>query len=135
MATVSYYVQQLYATNAGTHVLPLTMQKKAVANQTGQGGLFASAAYDKNADEVIIKIANTSRQPQAVTFNLAGISGDRTAQTMTLSHNNMDDENSIARPELITPVKGTVSVTAAAKQSVLNDQLPPMSFRIYRIKK
>ena len=133
--SVSYYVQQLYATNAGTNVLPLTMQKKAVANQDGQGGLFASAAYDSNTGEVIIKIANTSRQPQAVSFNLAGISGDRTAETLTLSHNGMDDENSIARPELITPAKGTVPVTAAAKHSVLNDNLPAMSFRIYRVKK
>ena len=41
--TVSYYVQQLYATNKGTHVLSLTMDKRPVANQDGQNGLFASS--------------------------------------------------------------------------------------------
>ena len=34
--TCSYYVQQLYAHNKGTHVLPLTMDKKAVSGQEGQ---------------------------------------------------------------------------------------------------
>ena len=59
--TVSYYVQQMYATNTGTHVLPLTMNKRPVANLEGQNGLFASAAFDKNTGEVIVKVANTSR--------------------------------------------------------------------------
>ena len=59
--TVSYYVQQLYATNKGTHVLQLTMDKRPVANQEGQNGLFASAAFDKDAGEVIVKVANTSK--------------------------------------------------------------------------
>jgi hypothetical protein len=47
----------------------------------------------------------------------------------------MDDENSIQRPEFITPKQGTIAVEADKKQSVVNDQLPPMSFRIYRIAK
>lgn len=133
--TVSYYVQQMYATNAGTNVLQLTMDKKPVANQDGQDGLFASAAFDSKTGEVIIKVANTSRQPQAVSFNLTGVKGDRTAQTLTLCHDGMDDENSICKPELITPQPGTAQVSNGKKQSVLNDQLPAMSFRIYRFKK
>ena len=47
----------------------------------------------------------------------------------------MDDENSIQRPELITPQQGSVTVEGDKKQAVVNDQLPAMSFRIYRIKK
>ena len=130
--TVSYYVQQMYSTNAGTNVLSLTMDKKPVANQAGQNGLFASAAYDSKTGEVIIKIANTSKQKQPVTFNLSGIKGERTAKTLTLYHDGMDDENSICKPELITPKTGTAQVTAGSKSSALNDELPPMSFRIYR---
>lgn len=130
--TVSYYVQQLYATNAGTHVLSLTMNKKPVANQDGQNGLFASAAFDSKTGEVIIKVANTSRQQQAIQLNLSHVKGDRTAQTLTLCHDGMDDENSIQKPELITPQKGTAQVVGGKKQAVLSDQLPPMSFRIYR---
>ena len=139
--TVSYYVQQLYATNAGTNVLPLTMpatgkkQPQPVANLDGQNGLFASAAYDANANEVIVKVANTSKTAQPVQLNLTGITTSGIAQTLSLYHQGMDDENSIQRPELITPQQGTVAVTADKKQAVISDQLPAMSFRIYRIKK
>ncbi len=141
--TVSYYVQQLYATNRGTHVLPLTMKSGKgkhtkvlpVANQEGQNGLFASATYDKTTNEIVIKVANTSRTEQPVTFNLNGMKNGGTAQTMTLSHHDMDDENSIRQPELITPKQGTILVAARKKQAVLTDNLPPMSFRIYRVKK
>ena len=133
--TVSYYVQQLYATNAGTNVLSLTMDKKPVANQPGQNGLFASAAFDSKTGEVIIKVANTSKQPQAIQLNLSDVKGDRTAQTWTLCHDGMDDENSICKPELITPQKGSAQVAGGKKQATLSDQLPAMSFRIYRIKK
>ena len=141
--TVSYYVQQMYATNKGTHVLSLTTQKQEgkkrvavpVANQEGQNGLFASAAFDKDANEVIVKVVNTSKTVQPITLNLKDLTGATTAQTLTLSHKGMDDENSIQHPELITPKKGSVTVQADKKQSVINDQLPAMTFRIYRIKK
>ena len=133
--TVSYYVQQMYATNAGTHVLSLTMDKKPVANQTGQNGLFASAAYDSKTDEVIIKIANTAKVQQPVSFILTGMNGTRTAQTLTLYHDGMDDENTICKPALITPQKGTVQVDKGKGSSLLLDDMSPMSFRIYRIKK
>ena len=141
--TVSYYVQQMYATNKGTHVLSLTTRKQQgkksvavpVANQEGQNGLFASAAFDKDANEVIVKVANTSKTVQPITLNLKDLTGASTARTLTLSHQGMDDENSIERPELITPQPGSVAVESDKKQSVINDQLPAMSFRIYRIKK
>lgn len=133
--TVSYYVQQMYSTNAGTNVLSLTMDKKPVANQAEQNGLFASAAYDSKTDEVIIKIANTTKVSQPVSFNLTGMKGTRTAQTLTLSHNGMDDENTISQPALITPQKGTIQVDEGKGSSLLLDDLPPMSFRIYRIRK
>ena len=125
----------MYSTNAGTNVLSLTMDKKPVANQAGQNGLFASAAYDSKTDEVIIKIANTSKTSQPVSFNLTGMKGTRTAQTLTLFHNGMDDENTICKPELITPQKGTTQVDEGKGSSLLLDDLPPMSFRIYRIRK
>ena len=133
--TVSYYVQQMYATNAGTNVLSLTMQKKPVANQEGQNGLFASAAFDQATKEVIIKVANTSRTEQPIQLNLNNLTGATSATTLTLSHSGMDDENSIQRPEFITPKAGTVACTSDKKQTVITDQLPPMSFRIYRVKK
>ena len=75
--TCSYYVQQLYSHNKGKHVLPLTMDKKAVSGQEGQDGLFASAVWDKDEKACIVKIANTSdkAQPISVKPNLAAENG------------------------------------------------------------
>jgi alpha-L-arabinofuranosidase len=134
--SVSYYVQQMYAMNKGTNVLSLTMDKQPVAGQPGQDGLFASSVFDKTTGEIIIKVINTSKQAQPITLNLQGIKGERTAETLTLSHNgSMDDENTLDQPEKIKPVEGSVQCTSDKKQTVLNDQLPAMSFRLYKIKK
>ncbi len=141
--TVSYYVQQMYATNAGTNVLRMTMDtpkdgktvKMPAANQEGQNGLFATSAFDQAAGEVIIKIVNTSRQAQPVNVTLRFMKGERDVKTLTLSHNGMDDENSISKPEFITPKAGTMKCANGAKFTELVDDVPPMSFRIYRIKK
>ncbi|MBP5338254.1 MAG: carbohydrate binding domain-containing protein [Prevotella sp.] len=134
--SVSYYVQQMFAMNRGTNVLQLTMNGKPVAGQEGQDGLFASGVFDKDADEIVVKVVNTSKQPQPVTLNLVGIKGDRTATTLTLSHNgSMDDENTLDQPEKITPKSGSAKVEAGKKAATLTDQLPPMTFRLYRIKK
>ena len=131
--TVSYYVQQMYSTHKGTHVLPLTMGGKPVAGQEGQNGLFASAVTDKNTGEVIVKVINTSKQEQPIQLNLQGLKGVPQASTLTLSHSGMDEENTLDQPEKIVPVKGTATCEAGKKGAVLTDRLPAMSFRIYVI--
>ena len=133
--SVSYYVQQLFATNKGTNVLQLTMDKKPVAGQEGQDGLFASSVFDKQTGEVIIKVVNTSKQKQPVTINLTGLKGERTANTITLCHDSMDDENTLDQPEKIIPQNGTLKLEAGKKSTVINDELPATSFRIYKVRK
>ena len=133
--SVSYYVQQLFATNKGTNVLQLTMDKKPVAGQEGQDGLFASSVFDKQTGEVIIKVVNTSKQKQPVTINLTGLKGERTANTITLCHDGMDDENTLDQPEKIIPQNGTLKLEAGKKSTVINDELPATSFRIYKVRK
>ena len=133
--TVSYYVQQMYATNKGTNVLKMTMDNKPVAGQEGQNGLFASAVVDKAQNIVIVKVINTSKEKQSVSINLLGLKGAAQAETITLTHNEMDAENTLDEPEKITPKTGAVSCEAGKKNSILNDELPAMSFRIYKIKK
>ena len=133
--SVSYYVQQMFAMNKGTNVLSLTMNKKPVAGQPGQDGLFASSVFDKTTNEVIVKVVNTSKQAQDITLNLQGIKASK-AETITLNHNgSMDDENTLDQPEKITPKQGTISLTEGKQQSVITDNVPAMTFRIYKIKK
>ena len=134
--TVSYYVQQMFATNKGTNVLQLTMGKKPVAGQEGQDGLFASSVFDAQTGEVIIKVVNTSKQSQPITVNLTGMKGERTAEWIELrTEKGLDAENSIQNPELIHPVPGSVKCAAGKKNTVLSDELPAMTFRVYKVKK
>ena len=132
--TVSYYVQQMYACNKGTNVLPLTMKGKAVAGQEGQDGLFASAVVDKQKGEVIVKVANTSDKTQEVTLNLNGMKGSRSASLTTLQCDNMDAENTLDNPNKIRPVETTATCESKKNATVLSDKLPAKSFRMYKIK-
>ena len=133
--SVSYYVQQLYAMNKGSHVLSLTMNKKPVAGQEGQDGLFASAVFEQSTGQIIVKVVNTSEQVQPVSIQLQGLKGTRTAETITLCHDGMDDENTLDNPEKITPQVGTCQVDAGKGASLITDNLPARSFRIYKVKK
>lgn len=132
--SVSYYVQQMYACNKGTNVLPLTMNGKSVAGQEGQDGLFASAVVDKKKGEIIVKVANTSDKAQDVTLNLNGLKGSRSATATTLHSDNMDAENTLDNPNLIRPVETTATCVSKKNMTVLNDKLPAKSFRMYKIK-
>lgn len=132
--SVSYYVQQMYACNKGTNVLPLTMNGKSVASQEGQDGLFASAVVDKKKGEIIVKVANTSDKAQDVTLNLNGLKGSRSATATTLQSDNMDAENTLDNPNLIRPVETTATCVSKKNKTVLNDKLPAKSFRMYKIK-
>lgn len=132
--SVSYYVQQMYACNKGTNVLPLTMNGKSVAGQEDQDGLFASAVVDKKKGEIIVKVANTSDKAQDVTLNLNGLKGSRSATATTLQSDNMDAENTLDNPNLIRPVETTATCVSKKNMTVLNDKLPAKSFRMYKIK-
>lgn len=132
--SVSYYVQQMYACNKGTNVLPLTMNGNSVAGQEGQDGLFASAVVDKKKGEIIVKVANTSDKAQDVTLNLNGLKGSRSATATTLQSDNMDAENTLDNPNLIRPVETTATCVSKKNLTVLNDKLPAKSFRMYKIK-
>lgn len=132
--SVSYYVQQMYAMNKGTNVLPLTMAGKPVAGQEGQNGLFASAVTDRNTREVIVKVINTGKTPQPVSINLLGMKGERTAATVTLTSDDPDAENTLDNPERIVPQSGTARCEAGKKSTVLTDNLPAMTFRLYKVK-
>lgn len=133
--SVSYYVQQLYAMNKGTNVLKLTMDKKPVAGQPGQDGLFASSVWDSKTGEVIVKVVNTSDTPQPLSIQLQGMNGASIANTISLCHDTMDDENSLDQPEKITPQPGTCQVENKKRCSLITDDLPAKSFRIYKVKK
>lgn len=76
----SYEVQQLFAHNRGTHVLPLTQGKQPVA---GQDSLYASAVLDREAGEVVVKIVNGAWTEQTATVELKGLANGTHTLTQT----------------------------------------------------
>ena len=132
--SVSYYVQQMYAMNKGTHALTMTMDKQPIAGQEGQNGLFASSVIDKNEGTVIIKIINTSKTDQPVSVNLKGLKGEKDVELLTLTSTEMDADNTLDNPEQIVPQKGSMKCEADKKNTVLNDNVPAMTFRLYKVK-
>ena len=125
--TPNYYVQQLYGHNAGTNVLPLTMNKEAV---TGQSELFATAAFDKGTNEFIIKIVNTSIQSKKIKLNLNGISSGKHKGKLTVLHaSDLEAKNTLGKPETVIPIESAVELEAP----VTEVSIQPLSFLVYRI--
>ena len=126
----SYYVQQLYSLNKGTNMLSLTMNKKAVAGNEDQDGLFASAVFDKNTNEVIVKVVNAGDKAQPVTLNLKGMKGDHSAQLISFHSDNLTAENTLDDPKKIVPQESSLTVSAPS----FNVEVPARTFYIYKIK-
>ncbi len=133
--TASYYVQQLYANNKGTNVLPLTMDKKNVTGAEGQNGLFASAVYDKDNDEYIVKVANTSADDHELNINFAGMKkkeGITNVRVQTLSSPDPDAENSLENPSKIVPQEKKFAIEQAQNYTTI---LPAKTFAVYHFQK
>ncbi len=126
--SVNYYVQQLYGHNVGTNVLTTTENNQPLA---GQDGLYASSALDKNKKEIILKIANTSKEVRKVKFSLNGLKAGERQGTQTILHSdNPDAENTLAKPNQVVPSTQEISV----KGNVLEVELTPESFNLFTIK-
>ncbi len=131
--TVSYYVQQLFSLNKGTHVLPLTMNGIAITGSDGQNGLFASAVWDNDQSEVIVKIVNTSEKRQPLQINVNGLKKSENltnGRVIQLKSDEPDAENTIANPTLIVPVESEIVIDGHKLESAID----PHTFNIYKIK-
>ena len=127
-ATPNYYVQQLFSTNRGTHGLSVTSGKEKV---TGQKQLYASAVWDADTKEVVIKVVNASNEARDAEFQLSSkkrLAGE--AQTITLAGSEDDAVNSFAAPENIKPQAGK----AVVQGKNVKLSLKPRSLTVIKIK-
>ena len=125
--TPNYYVQQLYAQNAGTNVLTTTENKIPLA---GENGLYATSALDKNKNEIILKIANTSTEARTVSYTFNGLKAAVRKGTCThFVSKNVDAENTLDNPDTVVPTTEEISVSG----NVLNAVLAPQSFSLFTI--
>jgi hypothetical protein len=126
--TPNYYVQKLFSNNKGTEVLPMLREDKPL---TGQNGLFASAAYDKNSNEIILKLVNSDQKAQAADIVLKSSKKLGTkAKMIVLKSEDLNKVNSLEQPTLISPVESEIVL----KGSAVNQVLAPYSFSVIRIK-
>jgi alpha-L-arabinofuranosidase len=134
--TCSYYVQQLYACNKGTHVLPLTMNGRPVAGKDGQNGLYASVVKDINKNEYIVKVANLSCRAQEISVSFNNLPRKQKLApevTCTSIHSdNSTGENTLQSPELIVPV--TYTITDGISDNTLKACVGPDTFAVYKIR-
>ena len=127
--TASYYVQQMYATNMGTNVITAQL-----ANPTpkGQDGLFTSAVFDKNTNEYIVKVINTTDKAQTVDIKLDGlkkISGQAT--TITLDCSDYTADNTLENPVAVVPVESYTKTEG----NIIKANVGAKCFVIYKVKK
>ena len=134
--TCSYYVQQLYACNKGTHVLPLTMNGRPVAGKEGQNGLYASVVKDINEKEYIVKVVNLSGKTQEISVSFNNLPRKQklaSEVTSTSIHSdNSTGENTLQSPELIVPV--TYTITDGISDNTLKACVGPDTFAVYKIR-
>ncbi|MBQ5623765.1 MAG: carbohydrate binding domain-containing protein [Alistipes sp.] len=132
--TCSYYVQQLYALNKGTNVVPLNMDGKSVAGVEGQDGLFASAVWDAESGCYIVKVINTSNKPQPVELSFAGLGKKEqlTGGSLTTFHSDDPDlDNTVDNPTAIIPVESKITIEG----NTLKTEVGAKSFAMYKFKK
>ncbi|WP_031425207.1 alpha-L-arabinofuranosidase C-terminal domain-containing protein [Flavimarina sp. Hel_I_48] len=124
--TPNYYVQKLYATNRGTDLISITQDGMSL---TGQDDLFASATLDSEANEVVLKMVNTSDKPKEIVLNFEGKKVKSQGTVQVLRDDSLTSENSFDSQEEISPVTKAISV----KGSTSKQTLAPYSLNVVRI--
>lgn len=124
--TPNYYVQKLFSTNPGTHILTTTMNREPVI---GQGKVYASSTLDKNEGELILKLVNVSESAQSITLEISGGNLSDSGELIVLSNSDINAENSFENPENISPK--TISVSIDPENPVL--EVEPQSLNVLRI--
>ena len=130
--SASYWVQALFAQNKGTNVLPV---KNSNFPQKGEDGVLASAVWDKDKQEIIVKVANTCNEQKSVNIVLEGVKKISSASVITLDLSQYDQENTVDNPHLIEPKESKVESISPQGGNAIALNLPAKSFYVYKIKK
>ena len=103
--TPNYYVQKLFANNAGDLSLPVKLDAPSGAK------LFASATRDNATGETILKVVNGGMLPTAVKLDFGGTKNIApNIKVFTLTSGNLKDENSFSEPQKVAPKASTLGI-------------------------
>lgn len=127
----SYYVQQLYSTYKGTNVLPMIDEnKKPIAGNDDQDGLYASAVIDKEASKIYVKVANITDEERSFTVHFNGLSKKQTLADGERIVMHSDDpmlDNSLRNPSAVLPR----TFVQPIEGNVLQTKVAPASFNVF----
>ena len=133
MRSCSYYVQQMYSTNRGTHSLPISMDGEIVA---GERELYASAVRDEEGRKYIIKVVNLASEAQEITLKFTGLSRKETLDgavtCITLHSDDPYAENTLEEPYKIVPVSSVLDQSLWHKNTI-STTIGPRTFAVYTI--
>jgi len=125
--TPNYYVQKLFSTNKGTHVLSVLAGTEKV---TGKNGLYASSVWDKNTKEIIVKLVNASDKEQTTTLQFKGSKKLQSKGVVhVLKSDNLEGVNSFEQPKQVAPVEQPIN----GKGKNFTVKLPAYSFSVVKI--
>ena len=119
--TTDYYVQKVFANNAGTRIVPVTPHS--------EDGLYTSATLDERSQELIVKAINYSTTARPAEIRLNGVNTSGTAKVTTLASADLEAENSFEHPTAVVPEASTVDV----KSGKIAVELRPYSVTVFRI--
>ena len=133
MRSCSYYVQQMYAVNRGTHSLPVLMDGEIVA---GQDGLYASAVRDEASKQYIVKVVNLASEPQEINLRFERLGRkvvlDRPVSCTVLHSDDPYADNTLEAPQTVVPVFSTLDPSLWHKNT-LTTTISPRSFVVYSV--
>jgi alpha-N-arabinofuranosidase len=125
--TPNYYVQKLFSTNPGTHVLPLTESNEPVI---GAKGLYATATKNADTQELILKVVNVTDKAQELNLDVQGVSEvNPRGRMQVLKSNSKDEMNSFDSPQNIYPVESEVDFP----DGKINITVEPLSLSVLRV--
>ncbi|HEX6181426.1 MAG TPA: alpha-L-arabinofuranosidase C-terminal domain-containing protein [Chitinophagaceae bacterium] len=115
--TPNYYVQKMFATNKGTHAVPITENGSALK---GQDSIYASAVLDKKKNQLIIKIVNASAKPVPISLDVKGATVRKGQAVMeVLSSDDRLAVNTLDDPKFLSPIELPIAAIRA-KSIVIN---------------
>jgi alpha-L-arabinofuranosidase len=106
---------------------------KNVSGADGQNGLFASAVLDKNSNEIIVKIVNTSEKNQNISLNFNGLKKNEKlseSKVIILKSDDLDAENTLENPFKIVPQESIANING----NNFATEIAAYSFAVYKIK-
>ncbi|KAK0233943.1 glycoside hydrolase [Armillaria fumosa] len=126
--STSYYVQQMFSVNRGTHVLETSPPS---TNETEP--LFWVASYNNETEVVILKVANAGTTDLVVhiyldfSFTLFGTAISISTPPLSPITGQFDTANTLDEPELIIPVASSFAIPELGR---VNYTFPAMSVTV-----